>query len=238
MKLAIVIPTYNEGKTLPSLIEKLVDQVKHIVDEFNIVIVDDSSPDGTADIARNLANRIREIIVIQRPSKLGLGAAYKNGFSDGLEKLGSELIIEMDADHSHDPSEIPNMIKKIGKYDFLIASRHIKGSSTIGWGLWRKLTHSIGVFMARQCTKLDISDPTSGFRMFKKETLQQLDFEKIKSDGYAFQIEVLHQLKQRGMKGLETITTFVDRKEGKSKMGGNEMLQFMKTCMSYLKKKN
>ena len=236
MKLAIVIPTYNEGKTLPSLIEKLVDQVKHIVDEFNIVIVDDSSPDGTADIARNLANRIREIIVIQRPSKLGLGAAYKNGVSYVLEKWGSELIIEMDADHSHDPSEIPNMIKKIGKYDFLIASRHIKGSSTIGWGLWRKLTHSIGVFMARQCTKLDISDPTSGFRMFKKETLQQLDFEKIKSDGYAFQIEVLHQLKQRGMKGLETITTFVDRKEGKSKMGKREILQFTKTCMSYIRK--
>ena len=238
MKLAIVIPTDNERKTLPTLIERLADQVKHIVDEFNIVIVDDSSPDGTADIARNIAKKIREVIFIQRPSKLGLGAAYKNGFSYVLEKLGSELIIEMDADHSHDPSEIPNMIKKIGKYDFLIASRHIKGSSTIGWGLWRKLTHSIGVFMARQCTKLDISDPTSGFRMFKKETLQQLDFEKIKSDGYAFQIEVLHQLKQRGMKGLETITTFVDRKEGKSKMGGNEMLQFMKTCMSYLKKKN
>ena len=113
MKLAIVIPTYNEGKTLPSLIERLVEQVKHIVDEFNIVIVDDSSPDGTADIARNLANRIREIIVIQRPSKLGLGAAYKNGFSYVLEKLGSELIIEMDADHSHDPREIPNMIKNL-----------------------------------------------------------------------------------------------------------------------------
>ena len=81
MKLAIVIPTYNEGKTLPSLIDRLVEQVKHIVDEFNIVIVDDSSPDGTADIARNLAKRIREIIVIQRPAKLGLGGAYKNGFS-------------------------------------------------------------------------------------------------------------------------------------------------------------
>ena len=238
MKLAIVIPTYNEGKTLPSLIDRLVEQVKHIVDEFNIVIVDDSSPDGTADIARNLAKRIREIIVIQRPAKLGLGAAYKNGFSYVLEKLGSELIIEMDADHSHDPSEIPNMIKKIGKYDFLIASRHIKGSSTIGWGIWRKITHALGVYFAKQCAKLDISDPTSGFRMFKKETLQQLDFDKIRSDGYAFQIEVLHQLKQKGMKGLETITTFVDRKEGKSKMGRHEILQFTKTCMSYLRKLN
>ena len=153
-----------------------------------------------------------------------------------MEKLESELIIEMDADHSHDPSEIPNMIKKIGKYDFLIASRHIKGSSTIGWGIWRKFTHSLGVIIARNCAKLDIADPTSGFRMFKKETLQALDFEKIKSDGYAFQIEVLHQLKERGMKGLETITTFVDRKEGKSKMGGSEMLQFAKTCISYLRK--
>ena len=238
MKLAIVIPTYNEGKTLPSLINRLVEQVKHIVDDFNIVIVDDSSPDGTADIARNLAKKFREIIVIQRPAKLGLGAAYKNGFRYVLEKLGSDFIIEMDADHSHDPSEIPNMIKKIGKNDFLIASRHVKGSATIGWGIWRKLTHAIAVSIARQCAKLDISDPTSGFRMFKNETLQQIDFEKIKSDGYAFQIEVLHQLKQKGMKGLETITTFVDRKEGKSKMGKNEMLQFVKTCISYLRKKN
>ncbi len=238
MKLAIVIPTYNEGKTLPSLIDRLIEQVKHIVDDFNIVIVDDSSPDGTADIARNLAKKFREIIVIQRPTKLGLGAAYKNGFRYVLEKLGSELIIEMDADHSHDPREIPNMIKKIGKYDFLIASRHVKGSATIGWGIWRKLTHSLAVSIARQCAKLDIADPTSGFRMFKNETLQQIDFEKIKSDGYAFQIEVLHQLKQKGMKGLETITTFVDRKEGKSKMGRNEMLQFTKTCISYLRKKN
>ena len=130
------------------------------------------------------------------------------------------------------------MIKKIGKYDFLIASRHVKGSATIGWGIWRKLTHAIAVSIARQCAKLDISDPTSGFRMFKNETLQQIDFEKIRSDGYAFQIEVLHQLKQKGMKGLETITTFVDRKEGKSKMGKNEMLQFVKTCISYLRKKN
>ena len=238
MKLAIVIPTYNEGKTLPSLIERLIKQVKNIVDDFNIVIVDDSSPDGTADIARNLAKKFREIIVIQRPAKLGLGAAYKNGFKYVLDKLGSELIIEMDADHSHDPSEIPNMIKNIGKYDFLIASRHVKGSVTIGWGIWRKLTHSIAVSIARQCAKLDISDPTSGFRMFKNETLQQIDFDKIRSDGYAFQIEVLHQLKQKGMKGLETITTFVDRKEGKSKMGKNEMLQFVKTCISYLRKKN
>ena len=238
MKLAIVIPTYNEGKTLPSLIERLIKQVKNIVDDFNIVIVDDSSPDGTADIARNMAKKFREIIVIQRPAKLGLGAAYKNGFRYVLDKLGSELIIEMDADHSHDPSEIPNMIKNIGKYDFLIASRHVKGSATIGWGIWRKLTHSIAVSIARQCAKLDISDPTSGFRMFKNETLQQIDFEKIRSDGYAFQIEVLHQLKQKGMKGLETITTFVDRKEGKSKMGKNEMLQFVKTCISYLRKKN
>ena len=236
MKLAIVIPTYNEGKTLPSLIDRLVEQVKHVVDEFNIIIVDDSSPDGTADIARNLAKKIREIIVIQRPKKLGLGAAYKNGFSYVLEKLGSELIIEMDADHSHDPREIPNMIKKIGRYDYLIASRHIKGSSTIGWGIWRKITHALAIFIAKQCTKLDISDPTSGFRMFKKETLQQIDFEKIKSDGYAFQIEVLHQLKQKGMKGLETITTFVDRKECKSKMGKREILQFTKTCISYIRK--
>ena len=145
MNIAVVIPTYNEKESLPSLIENLFEKVKDVVDELHVVIIDDSSPDGTSDIARKLGERFQNISVIQRPSKMGLGAAYKDGFNFVLQKLNSDLILEMDADHSHDPAEIPIMIEKIADYDFLIASRHVPGSSIVGWGAGRKITHSVAL---------------------------------------------------------------------------------------------
>ena len=236
MKLAIVIPTYNEAETIPSLIKELFEKIKQLVEKLDILVIDDSSPDGTADIVRELGNKYEKITVIQRPKKMGLGAAYKDGFRHVLEKLDSELIVQMDADHSHQPSEIPNMLEKIKNFDFLVASRHVEGSDIIGWGIWRKATHSIAGVIASACAKIEIKDSTSGFRMFRKRTLEKIDFDKIRSDGFAFQIEVLHQLKQLGMKGLEVPTVFINRTEGNSKMGSSEMLQFAKTCISYLRK--
>jgi len=154
-----------------------------------------------------------------------------------LEKLDSELVLQMDADHSHQPSEIPNMLEKIKKFDFLIASRHVEGSDVIGWGIGRKMTHSIAGAIASVCAKIEIKDSTSGFRMFRKKTLEKIDFDKIRSDGFAFQIEVLHQLKQLDMKGLEVPTVFINRTEGSSKMGSNEMMQFITMCISYIGRK-
>ena len=237
MKLAIVIPTYNEAETIPSLINELFEKIKQLVERLDILIIDDSSPDGTADIARELGAKYEKITVIQRPKKMGLGAAYKEGFRYVLEKLDSELVLQMDADHSHQPSEIPNMLEKIKNFDFLVASRHVEGSDVIGWGIGRKATHSIAGAIARICAKIEIKDSTSGFRMFKKKTLEKVDFNKIRSDGFAFQIEVLHQLKQLGMKGLEVPTVFVNRTEGSSKMGSSEMMQFITMCISYIGRK-
>ena len=237
MKLAIVIPTYNEAETIPSLIKELFEKIKQLVERLDILIIDDSSPDGTADIVRELGTKYEKITVIQRPKKMGLGAAYKEGFSHVLEKLDSGLILQMDADHSHQPSEIPNMLEKIKNFDFLIASRHVEGSNIIGWGIGRKATHSVAGAIARMCAKIEIKDSTSGFRMFKKKTLQKVDFNKIRSDGFAFQIEVLYQLKQLGMKGLEVPTVFVNRTEGSSKMGSSEMMQFITMCISYIGRK-
>ena len=237
MKLAIVIPTYNEAETIPSLISELFEKIKQLVERLDILIIDDSSPDGTADIARELGAKYEKITVIQRPKKMGLGAAYKEGFRYVLEKLDSELVLQMDADHSHQPSEIPNMLEKIKNFDFLVASRHVEGSDVIGWGIGRKATHSIAGAIARICAKIEIKDSTSGFRMFKKKTLEKVDFNKIRSDGFAFQIEVLHQLKQLGMKGLEVPTVFVNRTEGSSKMGSSEMMQFITMCISYIGRK-
>ena len=237
MKLAIVIPTYNEAETIPSLIKELFEKIKHLVEKLDVLIIDDSSPDGTADIVRELGEKYEKITVVQRPKKMGLGAAYKEGFRHILEKFDSELVLQMDADHSHQPSEIPNMLEKIKNFDFLIASRHVEGSDVIGWGVGRKTTHSIAGAIARICAKIEIKDSTSGFRMFKKKTLEKIDFEKIRSDGFAFQIEVLYQLKQLGMKGLEVPTVFVNRTEGSSKMGSSEMLQFITMCISYIGRK-
>ena len=115
MKLAIVIPTYNEAETISTLIKELFEKIKQLVDRLDVLIIDDSSPDGTANIARKLGNNYEKITVIQRPKKMGLGAAYKEGFRHVLENLDSELIVQMDADHSHQPSEIPNMLEKIKK---------------------------------------------------------------------------------------------------------------------------
>ena len=237
MKLAIVIPTYNEAETIPSLISELFEKIKQLVEKLDILIIDDSSPDGTADIVRELGTKYEKITVIQRPKKMGLGAAYKEGFRYVLEKLDSELVLQMDADHSHQPSEIPNMLEKIKNFDFLVASRHVEGSDVIGWGIGRKATHSIAGAIARICAKIEIKDSTSGFRMFKKKTLEKVNFNKIRSDGFAFQIEVLHQLKQLGMKGLEVPTVFVNRTEGSSKMGSSEMMQFITMCISYIGRK-
>ena len=237
MNIAIVIPTYNEKETLPSLIEKIFDKIRPLVEELHVVIVDDSSPDGTADIARNLGEKFQKISVIQRPAKMGLGAAYKDGFTYVLQKLESNLVVQMDADHSHDPSELANMIEKIVDYDFIIASRHVTGSSVTGWGFSRKVTHSIAGAIAKVSANIDIDDCTSGFRMFKRDALEKIEFNKIEADGFAFQIEVLYQLKQKGLHGLEVPTTFVNRTEGESKMGSSEVIQFIRMCLSYIGKK-
>ena len=235
MNIAIVIPTYNEKDTLPSLIAKLTTEVKRIAEKFSIVIMDDSSPDGTGKIAENLNKIYQNIIVIKRPSKLGLGSAYKQGFQFVLDKLNPDYVVQMDADHSHDPREISLMAEKIKDNDFVIASRHLADSVVEGWGARRKILHSLAGSFAKKCAKLEITDPTSGFRMFKKSVLDAVNFSEIKSDGFAFQVELLCYLRKKGLHGIEIPTIFVNRKIGKSKMGFGETIQFSKMCINLLR---
>jgi len=234
MNIAIVIPTYNEKETLPSLIDKLFIEVKKIAEKFLIIIMDDASPDGTAKIAENLNEKYQNIMVVKRKSKLGLGSAYKQGFQIAINEFNPDYVVQMDADHSHDPKEIPLMVNKIKDYDFVIACRHIPGSSVVGWNTRRKILHSIAGSFARKCAKLDISDPTSGFRIFKKNVLKTVNFSEIKSEGFAFQVELLCYLRRMGIKGIEIPTRFVNRTRGKSKMGFCESLQFIKMCYRLL----
>jgi len=235
MNISIVIPTYNEKDTLPILIEKLTREVKKIAEKFSIIIMDDSSPDGTGRIAEDLNKKYQNITVIQRPSKLGLGSAYKQGFQIALDRFDPDYVVQMDADHSHDPKEIPLMANKIKDHDYVIASRHLPGSTVIGWGVGRKLLHTLAGNFARGCAKLEITDPTSGFRMFKKSVLNAVNFSEIKSEGFAFQVELLYYLRRKGLHGIEIPTRFVNRKIGKSKMGLGETIQFSKMCIDLLR---
>ena len=235
MNIAIVIPTYNEKETLPGLIDKLSNEVKRLTEKFSIVIMDDSSPDGTAKIAENLNKKYQNITVIERPSKLGLGSAYKEGFQIALERYDPDYVVQMDADHSHDPKEISLMADKIKEHDYVIASRHLPGSSITGWGTGRKMIHSLAGRIAKGCAKLDVTDPTSGYRMFKKNVLHAINFSEIKSDGFAFQVEILCYLRRKGLYGIEIPSRFVNRKLGKSKMGFGETIQFIKMCTNILR---
>ena len=234
MNLAVVIPTYNEKDTLPILIKDLINELKKILEKFSILIMDDASPDGTGQIAEELKNHYGDITVIHRKTKLGLGSAYKDGFRLALEKFEPDLIIQMDADYSHNPHEIPQMIHRLREYDFGVASRHVPGSSIVGWGTYRKALHTAAGLLAAACGGIKISDSTSGFRIFKREVLNSIDFSKIKSDGFAFQIEILCMLKRMGYKGLEFPTRFVNRGKGYSKMGITESFEFLKTCLNLL----
>ncbi len=235
MNISIVIPTYNEKDTLPALIDKLSREVKKIAEKFSIIIMDDSSPDGTGKIAEDLNKKYQNITVIERPSKLGLGSAYKQGFQIALDRFDPDYVVQMDADHSHDPKEIPLMLKKIKEYGYVIASRHLPGSSVVGWGTGRKLLHTLAGRFAKGCAKLEITDPTSGFRMFKKSVLNAVNFSEIKSEGFAFQVELLCYLRRKGLYGIEIPTRFVNRELGKSKMGFGETIQFSKMCIKLLR---
>jgi len=235
MNISIVIPTYNERETLPSLIEKLTNEVKRITEKFSIIIMDDASPDGTGQIAKDLNNKYQNITVIERHSKLGLGSAYKQGFRIALDRFNPDYVVQMDADHSHDPKEISLMAEKIKDHDYVIASRHLPGSSVVGWSVSRKLLHTVAGKFAKGCAKLEITDPTSGFRMFKKNVLKAVNFSEIKSEGFAFQVELLCYLRRKGLHGIEIPTRFVNRNLGKSKMGFGETIQFSKMCINLLK---
>lgn len=237
MSLAIVIPTYNERDTLPSLIDKLENEIKQITEKWWILIVDDGSPDGTGKIAEELCQKYKNITVIDRKTKLGLGSAYKEGFKFVLDRYDPDFIVEMDADYSHDPNEITNMIDHIHEYDYVIASRHVPGSSTIGWNNYRKTVHWLASTLAGLCGGIKISDSTSGFRVFKNKTLRTINFSQIRSSGFAFQIEMLYYLKKFGFRGIELSTRFVNREKGKSKMGTPEAVQFIKICLSLLIKR-
>lgn len=218
----IIIPTYNEGENIEKLIKKIFNLG---IQNLNVAIVDDNSSDGTGKKADELAKNF-PVKVIHRPQKSGLGSAYKEGFKYALEN-GADLIFEMDADFSHSPQEIPNFIKTIKEgHDVVIGSRRIKGGKIIGWNIFRKFSSWGAMTISRVILNLKIYDVTSGFRCYKRKVLESIDLDKINSNGYAFQEEMIYLCEKKGFKIKEIPIIFFDRKFGKSKLSKKEIVEF------------
>lgn len=213
MKPIIIIPTYNERDN----IENIINAVFQSVPDINILIVDDGSPDGTGQIIKNMMQQTSQLHLIERAGKMGLGTAYCRGFEYALEK-GFDVIFEMDADFSHDPKEIPRFLKEIEEYDLVIGSRYISGVNVVNWPMRRLLLSYFANAYTQTITQMPIKDATGGFKAFRAEILRKIDLKKIRSNGYAFQIEMNFKAWKAGARIKEIPIIFIDRRSGVSKM--------------------
>lgn len=215
-KTIVVIPTYNEA----GCIERLVSQILCFQPESDILIVDDNSPDGTARIVEELAKRTDKIKILKQPRKTGLGKAYIEGFKYVLSRDPFyEKIIEMDADFSHHPKYLSDLINATQDNDISIGSRYIRGGRVLGWRLDRRILSYIANLYVRFWLGLKVRDCTSGFRCFRREVLSNIGLETIRAKGYLFQIEVLYRCLCLGYSLKEIPITFIERKEGNTKFG-------------------
>ena len=213
MNTFIVVPTYNEAQNLALLIKRIFE----VHSELNIIIVDDNSPDGTGKIAAELAHQDSRINVINNPQKAGLGKAYIQGFKEALA-MGADLIFEMDADFSHDPKYLPQFLKATHKHDLVIGSRYINGVRVEGWRFRRLLLSKLANIFVSYIVIKPVWDFTAGYRCYRRSVLESIDLDSIKSDGYAFQIEMTCQTFKHGFKVGEIPILFKERTYGYSKI--------------------
>lgn len=214
MKVTIVTPTYNEAENLP----KLVSALFALPLDLHVLVVDDNSPDGTGKIADELAKQNTRLQVMHRPGKLGLRSAYLNAFQQILQE-DTDVIVQMDADFSHDPSVLPVMAERIHSCDVVIGSRYVEGGSVARrWPLWRKRLSAFGNFYARSILNMRLRDVTTGYRMWRRETLQSMPLERIRSNGYVFLVEMAYLAYCLEYQIEEVPIHFADRRWGKSKM--------------------
>jgi dolichol-phosphate mannosyltransferase len=215
-KALVITPTYNEAINIPILIPKVLRQSTDI----EILVIDDNSPDGTAAIVKNLQKTNPRVHLIERPRKMGLGTAYVAGFKYAIERK-YDYVFEMDADFSHNPKELLNFLLKIQEYDLVIGSRYIRGVSVVYWPFRRLLLSYSANLYTRIVTGLPVKDATSGFKCYRREVLESIDLDEIRSNGYAFQIEMNFKVWKKGFRLCEIPIIFVDRDKGESKMSKN-----------------
>jgi dolichol-phosphate mannosyltransferase len=210
----LILPTYNEAQNL----ERLVGAVRERLPKSRrVLIVDDSSPDGTGEIADRLAAAHEDVSVLHRQPKEGLGPAYLAGFRQALT-AGAELIVEMDADFSHDPAYLPQLLRAVQDADLVIGSRYVPGGGVTEWGRLRRFISRVGSAYARIALGVRIRDLTGGFKCIRREVLEAIDLDSIHSRGYAFQVETTYRAIRAGFRVVEVPIVFRDRREGSSKM--------------------
>jgi len=209
----VIVPTYNELDNVKTLIPKILASGP----TTEVVVVDDNSPDGTGEWVEKMSDQIPRLHCLRRPGKLGLGSAYRDGFRYALEH-GADLIFEMDADLSHDPEELPNFIEAAKTADLVLGSRYLRGVTVVNWPLRRLMLSYTANLISRIVTGLPLKDATGGFKCFRRRVLESIDLDRIRSDGYSFQIEVSFHAWRRGFRIVEIPILFVDRRVGISKM--------------------
>lgn len=214
MKVLVIIPTFNERQNIPVLLNRIRDLE---IQGLDTLIVDDNSPDGTGDLVQSLSQKDPSIHLIRRERKMGLGTAYVTGFKYALER-DYEYIIEMDADLSHNPEDIPRLLQAAQNYDLVIGSRYVDGVNVVHWPLGRLMLSMGASHYTRLITGLPLHDCTGGFKCFRRKVLESIDLDIIESDGYSFQIEMNFRAWKKGFKLHEISIIFTDRVAGTSKM--------------------
>jgi dolichol-phosphate mannosyltransferase len=221
MRVLVVLPTYNEAEN----IEHVLARIRGALPDGGVLVVDDGSPDGTADLAERAGKELGGVDVLRRPRKAGLGSAYRAGFAWGLER-GWDALVEMDADLSHEPEALPALVAPLDQgYDLSVGSRYIPGGSIPNWAWHRRLLSEGGNRYASLMLDLSVADSTSGFRAYRADMLRRIDLSRVRADGYGFQIEMVAQVRSHGGRVTEVPIRFVDRVEGKSKMSGRIVVE-------------
>jgi dolichol-phosphate mannosyltransferase len=213
----LVLPTYNEAENLERIVRAALRELASATPDHHILVVDDGSPDGTGQIADRLAEEFEQVEVLHRTAKEGLGRAYLAGFERALAS-GADLVLEMDADFSHDPRDLPRLIATAEDADLVLGSRYVPGGGVTDWGLFRRMLSRGGSWYARVVLRVPVRDLTGGFKCFRRQTLEGIDYGDTHADGYGFQIELTYRAIRAGFRVKEVPIVFRDRKEGTSKM--------------------
>ncbi|GAA1108424.1 polyprenol monophosphomannose synthase [Nesterenkonia jeotgali] len=222
MKILTIIPTYDEIDALPGTVSRL----RAAVPDSDVLIVDDNSPDGTGEFADELSAEDPQINVLHRTAKNGLGGAYIAGFGWGLER-GYDVLVELDADGSHQPEQLPKLLAKVDEADLVIGSRWVPGGSVVNWPLHRIAISRAGSLYSRTMLGLNVRDITAGFRAFRRSVLEEIDLSSIESVGYGFQVDMTFRVAGMGKTIAEVPITFVERTQGVSKMSSNIVVEAM-----------
>jgi dolichol-phosphate mannosyltransferase len=219
----VCLPTYNERENLEAICRGILEAAPSV----DILVIDDRSPDGTGELADQLASSEPRVKVLHRAGKEGLGKAYLAGFAWALER-GYALVLEMDADFSHDPRYLPSLLSAVRDADLALGSRYVPGGGTVNWGLGRRLLSRGGSLYARTILGVKIRDLTGGFKCFRREVLEAIDLPSVSCSGYAFQIELTYRAIRRGFRVIEVPIVFTDRRVGQSKMSKRIVLEALR----------